>query len=86
VILAWSESAWQDYLRWQREDKKTVQRIHRLIEDILRNGYEGIGKPEPLSYQWAGYWSRRIDQEHRLVYRVDDDMILIAACRYHYTR
>jgi toxin YoeB len=83
VKLVWDEDAWDDYLWWQSEDRRTVKRINALIADIVRNGNEGIGKPELLKYM-RGYWSRRIDQEHRLVYRVDGDQVLIAACRYHY--
>ncbi|MBF9071477.1 Txe/YoeB family addiction module toxin [Streptacidiphilus fuscans] len=81
------EQAWQDYLWWQVNDRKLLKRINQLIADIDRNGNEGIGKPEPLRHEFAGYWSRRINAEHRLVYRVDDqDVIHVIACRYHYER
>ncbi len=84
MILAWSENAWQDYLYWQNTDKKTLKRINTLVKDIMRNYFEGIGSPEPLKHNWSGYWSRRIDREHRLVYKITDNMIIIAQCRYHY--
>lgn len=80
----WSDAAWEDYLYWQTQDKRTVKRINALLNDIDRNGHVGIGKPEPLKYELAGYWSRRIDNEHRLVYRLVDDAIEIAQCRTHY--
>ena len=80
----WSDAAWEDYLYWQTQDKRTVKRINALLKDIDRNGDVGIGKPEPLKYELAGYWSRRIDNEHRLVYRLVDDAIEIAQCRTHY--
>lgn len=82
--LVWHEHAWQDYLLWQQQDRKTLQRINRLIEDVVRNGNTGIGKPEPLKHEFSGYWSRRITDEHRLVYSVHPDEVRIAACRYHY--
>lgn len=82
--LLFSENAWQDYLYWQRTDQKTLKRINFLIRDIQRMPYEGIGKPEPLKHGLAGYWSRRITDEHRLVYKVEDDAVLIAQLRYHY--
>jgi toxin YoeB len=84
VRLLFSENAWQDYLYWQRTDQKTLKRINFLIRDIQRMPYEGIGKPEPLKHGLAGYWSRRITDEHRLVYKVEDDAVLIAQLRYHY--
>jgi toxin YoeB len=84
VKLVWDENAWEDYLWWQGQDRKTLKRINNLLKDIARNGNEGIGKPERLKYM-AGYWSRRITDEHRLVYMTaDDDEIRIAGCRYHY--
>jgi len=82
--LIFSENAWQDYLYWQKTDKKKVKRINTLIQDILRNKYEGVGKPEPLKHALSGFWSRRINNEHRLVYRIENDSILIAQLRYHY--
>ncbi len=84
MILAWSENAWQDYLYWQNTDKKTLKRINTLVKDIMRNHFEGVGSPEPLKHNWSGYWSRRIDKEHRLVYKITNNMIIIAQCRYHY--
>ena len=82
--LIFAENAWEDYLHWQRTDKKTLKRINQLIGDIQRSPFEGIGKPEPLKHALSGYWSRRIDSEHRIVYRMADDSILIAQLRYHY--
>ena len=76
--------AWDDYLYWQSTDKAITKRINALIKDIIRHPFEGIGQPEALKHDWSGYWSRRIDQEHRIVYRVTTDAILIAQCRYHY--
>lgn len=84
MIKVWSDQAWDDYLYWQNQDKKTLRRINQLIKDIERNAYEGIGKPEPLKYELQGFWSRRIDEEHRLIYRIQDDSIEIASCRLHY--
>lgn len=82
--LRWSTNAWEDYVFWQSEDKKAVKRINILIKSILRTPFEGIGEPEPLRHNWSGYWSRRINREHRLVYKVQRDEIWIAQCRYHY--
>lgn len=82
--LIFSEQAWEDYLYWQRTDKKILQRINTLLRDIQRLPYQGIGKPEPLRHSLAGYWSRRITDEHRIVYNVDDDAVFIAQLRYHY--
>ena len=86
MILSWAETAWEDYLYWQKTDKKTVKRINELIKDCQRNLYEGIGKPEPLKHDWSGFWSRRIDEEHRLIYRIggDGDALELVAMRYHY--
>lgn len=82
--LIFSEYAWEDYLYWQRTDKKTLRRVNQLIKEIQRTPCEGIGKPEPLKHRLSGYWSRRINEEHRIVYNVDDDAIYIAQLRYHY--
>jgi toxin YoeB len=82
--LIFSDHAWEDYLHWQRTDKPTVKRIHLLIEDIKRHPQEGLGKPEPLKHALSGYWSRRIDSEHRLVYKLTREGLLLAAMRYHY--
>jgi toxin YoeB len=84
MILAWAEHAWDDYLYWQTTDKKTLKRINTLIQDIKRQPFTGIGDPEPLKHNWSGYWSRRIDREHRLVYKVDATTVTIVQCRYHY--
>ncbi|MCH9740311.1 MAG: Txe/YoeB family addiction module toxin [Epsilonproteobacteria bacterium] len=84
MILSFSDDAWDDYLYWQQNDKKTLKKINRLIKEIQRDPFEGIGEPEPLKYNWSGYWSRRITIEHRLVYKVTDDNLMIAQCRYHY--
>ena len=81
----WSDQAWEDYLYWQTQDKRTAKRINQLIKEIDRDPFGGIGKPEPLKHDLSGYWSRRIDEVHRLVYRVaGKEGILIASCRFHY--
>ncbi len=82
--LIFSDNAWEDYLYWQNTDKKILKRINKLIKDIQRNKYEGIGKPEPLKHNLSGYWSRRINVEHRLVYKIEKKRIMIAQVRYHY--
>ncbi|MGQ4271319.1 Txe/YoeB family addiction module toxin [Nocardiopsis changdeensis] len=82
--LVWSQSAWEDYVWRQGQDRKILKRINALVKDIERNGNEGMGKPEPLRHGFQGYWSRRITDEHRLVYKIAGDEIRIAACRYHY--
>jgi toxin YoeB len=84
VKIVWDENGWADYLWWPVQDRKLLRRINALIEDIARNGNEGIGKPEALKHSSSGYWSRRINDEHRLVYKIVGDEIRIAACRYHY--
>ncbi|MBS9402436.1 Txe/YoeB family addiction module toxin [Halomonas sp. TRM85114] len=84
MMLSWAGHAWEDYLYWQARDKKTLKRINTLIKDIQRQPFGGLGDPEPLRHQWSGYWSRRIDREHRLVYKVMDHAIVIVQCRYHY--
>jgi toxin YoeB len=84
MIKAWDDEAWDDYLYWQMQDKKTLKRINQLLLDIDRNGYFGIGKPEPLKGDMQGYWSRRIDDTNRLVYRIIDGKIEILQCRSHY--
>lgn len=80
----WQDDAWEDYLYWQAHDKKTLKRINQLLKDIDRNGYDGIGKPEPLKYEFHGFWSRRIDDSNRLVYRIKNGQIEIAQCGSHY--
>lgn len=82
--LLWAEEAWDDYLYWQNTDKRTLKRINELIRDVRRSPFSGIGKPEPLKHSLSGFWSRRITDEHRLVYAINDGTMLIAACRYHY--
>jgi toxin YoeB len=82
--LVFTELSWEDYLFWQKNDKQKLKRINELLKDISRNPYDGIGKPEPLKFNYAGFGSRRIDEENRLIYRVDDDEIQIAKCRFHY--
>jgi toxin YoeB len=82
--LAWTSEAWSDYLYWQRQDRKTLKRINALIDAASREPFSGIGKPEPLRENLAGFWSRRIDDSNRLVYAVDDDFLTIVSCRYHY--
>jgi toxin YoeB len=82
--LIFVDESWDDYLYWQKTDKKMIKKINELIKDISRNPHHGIGKPEPLKFKYRGYWSRRIDHEHRLIYRVVEDEIWIAKCRHHY--
>lgn len=82
--LVFSEHAWEDYLFWQRADKKILQRINQLIKNIQHSPFEGIGKPEPLKHTLSGYWSRRITDEHRLVYKIGSEEQFIAQLRYHY--
>lgn len=84
MIKIWDEDAWEDYLYWQTEDRKTLKRINQLIKDIERNGNVGIGKPEPLKGDLSGFWSREIDKKNRLVYRIEKDEIQIIQCRTHY--
>ncbi len=83
--LIFSENAWEDYLYWQKNDKKLVKRINLLIRDIQRVPYEGLGKPEALQHGLSGYWSRRINSEHRIVYKIEQDSVFIAQLRYHYS-
>ena len=82
--LTWSTSSWEDYLYWQKVDKKTVKRINQLLKSCMRTPFEGPGKPEALKGDLQGFWSRRITSEHRLVYKYEKEELLIAACRYHY--
>lgn len=82
--LIFAEQAWGDYLYWQKTDKKILTRINTLIKEIKRDPFEGVGKPEPLKHALSGYWSRRINDEHRIVYKIHDDSLLIAQLRYHY--
>jgi toxin YoeB len=83
--IVFSEAAWRDYLYWQQQDRKMLQKINKLIQDIERNGYDGIGKPEPLKENLSGWWSRRIDEENRIIYRMNEnDVVEISQCRGHY--
>lgn len=84
--IVFSTRAGEDYLWWQRQDRKLLKRINQLIQDVVRNGNDGIGKPEPLKHGFQGYWSRRINDEHRLVYKLVEDEVRIASCRYRYER
>jgi toxin YoeB len=84
MIKAWHDSAWEDYVYWQTQDRKTLKRIHALIKDIERSSFEGIGKPEPLKHDLAGWWSRRIDDNNRIVYKVVEDRLEIIQCGSHY--
>lgn len=84
MIKVWDEDAWDDYLYWQATDKTTLKKINALIKDIERSPFSGLGKPEPLRHELAGYWSRRIDPGHRLIYKVENNRLYIAQCRYHY--
>ena len=83
-LLTWTPAAWNDYLYWQKQGRRTLKRVNRLIADILRSPFDGIAKPEPLRENLSGFWSRRIDDTHRLVYAVEAEMVTIIACRYHY--
>jgi toxin YoeB len=84
VKPVFSDSAWEDYLYWQKTDKKILRRINGLVKEIMRTPFEGTGKPEPLKHALSGYWSRRINDEHRIVYKVTEDAVYIAQLRYHY--
>jgi toxin YoeB len=84
VNLIFSEQAWEDYLFWQQTDRKILKRINKLIKEICRIPYDGIGKPEPLKHGLSGYWSRRINDEHRIVYKIDKDALFVAQLKYHY--
>jgi len=78
------DESWEDYLYWQQNDKKMLLRINDLLKDISRDPFSGKGKPEPLKFNYKGFWSRRIDDNHRLIYKIQDDEIIIAKCRFHY--
>ena len=82
--LIFAEQAWEDYLYWQKTDKQILKRINNLIKEIKRDPFEGIGKPEPLKHALSGFWSRRINDEHRIVYKALEDSVLVAQLRYHY--
>ena len=85
-IISSTNESWADYIYWQSQDRKTLKRINRLVADTKRSPFEGIGKPEPLKENLAGFWSRRIDESNRLVYAVDDNQLTIISCRYHYEK
>ncbi len=80
----WTDEAWEDYIYWQKQDKKTLNRINKLIKSIDRNTFDSIGKPEPMKYSYQGFWSVRIDEANRLVYKIEDGNLWIFSCRYHY--
>ena len=80
----WHDKAWDEYVEWQAEDKRTLKRINILLKDIDRNPFTGIGKPEPLKNNWQGYWSRRIDEVNRIVYKIENSQMIIAQCGGHY--
>lgn len=82
--IIFSKNAWEDYISWQTADKKILRKINELIKEIQRTSFEGMGKPEPLKFDLAGLWSRRIDREHRLVYKIEKSCVYIYSCRYHY--
>jgi toxin YoeB len=82
--ITWFDEAWDDYVWWQTQDRKILKRINQLLEDSKRNGYGGIGKPEPLKGEFRGFWSKRIDEVHRLVYRIKDGFIEVVSCKGHY--
>lgn len=82
--IVWQKNAWDDYLFWQKNDRQKIKRINELIKDCQRNKFEGIGKPEPLKENLSGLWSRRIDNEHRLIYKIQDNRLHIVQCRFHY--
>jgi len=82
--LTWTDESWEEYEQWQTKDKKILKKINSLLKDIKRDSFNGIGKPEPLKHELSGCWSRRITDEHRLVYTVADDSVVIISCKYHY--
>ncbi len=82
--LVWLPLGWEDYLHWQQADKKNLKRVNLLIKGIMRNPFDGIGKPEPLKANFSGWWSRRITGEHRLIYKIETGRLIIMKCRYHY--
>lgn len=84
-MIQWDFDAWEDYLYWQSKDKKILKRINQLVKDLQRNPFDGIGKPEPLRGNLSGFWSRRIDDEHRLVYVITDNVVSIISCKGHYS-
>lgn len=83
MTLVFADEAWEDYLHWQKQDRRRVERINKLIRETQREPFSGVGKPEPLKPALAGYWSRRVNDEHRMVYKIEGDMLLLAQLRYH---
>lgn len=86
MIVRWADEAWADYLRWRAENRPVFERINRLVKSVETDPFRGLGKPEPLRHELAGYWSRRITEEHRLVYTVTGGQVHIVSCRYHYSK
>lgn len=84
--ITFSKNSWEDYISWQKEDKNILKKINQLIKEIQRTPYQGLGNPEPLKYELTGFWSRRIDHEHRLVYQIFEHELLIYSCKYHYDK
>jgi toxin YoeB len=84
MIKVWADNAWEDYLYWQGQDRKTLKAVNKLLTDIERDPFSSLGKPEPLKHRWSDYWSRRIDEQNRLIYRIEGGRIEIAQCRSHY--
>lgn len=84
MIISFTQTAFEDYQNWSKEDKAIFKKINSLIKEVLRNPFTGTGKPEPLKHELSGYWSRRINEEHRLVYKVEQDEVLVVSCMYHY--
>jgi toxin YoeB len=84
--ITFSKNSWEDYISWQKEDKNILKKINQLIKEIQRTPYQGLGNPEPLKYELTGFWSRRIDCEHRLVYQVFENELLLYSCKYHYEK
>ncbi len=86
MLLSWTKIGWEDYTFWQQEDKRTIKRINKLIKDILRDPFDGLGNPEPLKHSLTGLWSRRITQEHRIIYEIKKDQLIVHQCRFHYRK
>ncbi len=84
MIISFTTKSWEDYNLWEKEDKKIFKKLQRLIKETLRNPFDGIGKPEPLKNNLSGYWSKRINDEHRLVYKIEENQLIIISCKYHY--
>ena len=82
--IVWFEEAWEDYVYWQSQDRKTVKRIYQILQDSVRNGYSGIGKPEPLKGEFSGFWSKRIDDVNRFVFRIQGSVLEVLSCKGHY--